>query len=207
MQVAILTIRPGSEFNIVGAPSEELKRHLLYLATIDSDAVHSGYKSPNSVHADAESRNAEQADAFLSFAQLVMANQTRIDVLSDELNRLDDASYQALIETEERLERAREELERIRAQAYEITLPDGTVVKVYRDSDAVRGDTGSSPFWTGNPNPRKLPAGRTFGFCFKTRAPCSWGRRPRRKPSLFRGNRSAAIGLIVPHLGVRQSAR
>ena len=137
-----MTIRPGSEFNIVGAPSEELKRHLLYLASIDSDSVLSGYKSTNPMRTGAESGKAGEADAFMTFAQAVMASQERIDALADKLTMLDQASYHALIETEEQLEQARRELEDIRDQAYEITLQDGTLVKVYRDGNIVRSDTG-----------------------------------------------------------------
>ncbi len=60
-----------------------------------------------------------------------------------ELGRLDHASLDALRENEEHLREAREELQRIRDNAYQIHMPDGTVERVYRDGDKVRMESGA----------------------------------------------------------------
>ena len=132
-----MSVKPGKEFNIVGTPSEELKRHLLYLATIDSGSILSGYATTDGLRPGTEGKDADETDAFMSFAHMVMASQERIDALNDRLDKLEQASYAALIEIEEQLELAREELKNIREKAHKVTLPDGTVINVYRDG-AVR---------------------------------------------------------------------
>jgi hypothetical protein len=59
-----------------------------------------------------------------------------------QLDRLNVAAAEALRENEEKLRDAREKLDEIRERAYKITMPDGTVVAVYRDGDKVRTDAG-----------------------------------------------------------------
>lgn len=61
----------------------------------------------------------------------------------ERLDRLEQASMEALHENEEQLEQAWVELKRIRERAYEITMPDGTVAKVYRDGNVVRSEDGA----------------------------------------------------------------
>ena len=59
-----------------------------------------------------------------------------------QLDRLNVAAAEALRENEEKLRDAREKLDEIRERAYKITMPDGTVVAVYRDGEKVRTDAG-----------------------------------------------------------------
>ena len=142
-----LTLRPGSEFNAVGAPSEELKRKLLYLAVTDGESILSGFTGIEGFGTASESKEAEKANADTIFTlmqmQMAEANQERIEQLNARLDRLDRASYEALRETEEQLRLAREELNLIRDNAFEITFPDGTVKKVYRGGDTVRTEDGA----------------------------------------------------------------
>lgn len=77
--------------------------------------------------------------------EMVMAQleERRIE-FQRELDRLDHASFEALRENEDQLRKAREDLRRIQERAYEITMPDGTVARVYRDGDKVRTETGAA---------------------------------------------------------------
>lgn len=60
-----------------------------------------------------------------------------------QLDRLNVAAAEALRENEEKLRNAREKLDDMRERAYKITMPDGTVVSVFRDGDKVRNETGA----------------------------------------------------------------
>jgi hypothetical protein len=61
----------------------------------------------------------------------------------ERLDRLNVAAAEALRENGEKLRDAREKLDDIRERAYKITMPDGTVVSVFRDGDKVRNETGA----------------------------------------------------------------
>lgn len=138
-----MTTTPGKIFNSTGAPSEDLKRHLLYLAMIDSGAVLTGHKPLTGFGPNAHDQDAAAAASLLTFAQLITTRQARLDALNDRINELEQASYAALIETKRQLARARQRLQQIRERAHKITLPDGTVMRVYRDGQTVRDDNGN----------------------------------------------------------------
>jgi hypothetical protein len=76
-------------------------------------------------------------------AAAVQAMREETERVMKRLDHLDQASMAALLENEELQRAAREELQRIRESAYEITMPDGSVAKVYRDGDKVRDDAGA----------------------------------------------------------------
>lgn len=59
------------------------------------------------------------------------------------IDGLEQAASEALRENEELLRSAREDLERVRGRAYELTAPDGTTEKVYPDGDKVRMESGA----------------------------------------------------------------
>jgi hypothetical protein len=77
------------------------------------------------------------------FADRMEALRQRGEEFRKTLDLLEQASMEALHENEERLRATRQDLQRIRDRAYEITMPDGTVAKVYRDGDKVRTDDGA----------------------------------------------------------------
>lgn len=87
-------------------------------------------------------RERKEREERLKFAAAMLASRERVVEFQKQLDHLEQATMEALRENEEQLRNAREELRRIRERAYEITMPDGTVEKVYRDGDKVRTDAG-----------------------------------------------------------------
>lgn len=137
-------MQPTNEFNIASLFSESGRRNLLNLALSGNDAVLTPFVSLDglSPNARAEAQRRRNED-FQTFARVVLASQERLQTFAVKLNRLDAATTAALIENEEKLRVAREELRRIREHAYELIRPDGTVTKAYRDGSVVRDDDGA----------------------------------------------------------------
>jgi hypothetical protein len=77
------------------------------------------------------------------FTERMEALRQQIAEFRKTLDLLEQATAEALRENDEQLRAAREELRRVRDRAYEITMPDGTVARVYRDGDKVRADDGA----------------------------------------------------------------
>jgi hypothetical protein len=77
------------------------------------------------------------------FADRLEALRRQAEEFRKTLDLLEQATAEALRENDEHLRAAREELRRIQDRAYEVTMPDGTVAKVYRDGDKVRSDDGA----------------------------------------------------------------
>ncbi len=139
-----LSIAFGKEFNAAGAVSPELQRKLLYLAASGSGSVLSGHTTMKGLSATAgDKADAGNFNDLVNMMQMATARQERIDALNDRLNKLEEKSYEALMQTEEDLRIAREDLQAIRDSAYQITFPDGTVRSVYRDGDKVRTEDGA----------------------------------------------------------------
>ncbi len=139
-----MTVEFGKEFNAAGAVSPKLQRKLLYLAASGSGSVLSGHTTMKGLTTVAgDKADAENFNDLVNMMQMATARQERIDALNDRLNKLEEKSYEALMQTEEDLRIAREELQAIRDNAYQITFPDGTVRGVYRDGDKVRTEDGN----------------------------------------------------------------
>lgn len=141
-----MKVRPGAEFNILAVMPQELQLRLATLAL--SDAV--GITSVFTQRADREGltekgRAAREKELQRSAvtALTVLASQERLAEFTKKFDAMERASYEALVENEEKLREAREELARVRERAYEVTMPDGTAAKVYRDADKVRGEDGT----------------------------------------------------------------
>lgn len=135
-----MSLSTANEFNLTGTPSEELKRRLMYLAISGSGAVHTGLDSQRERIAAREKD--DLGDDML--AVLVrQASEQDVRRLRERLALLDEASLAALLENEERMREAEEELQRIRERAFVHTRPDGSKVRVYRDGNAVRDEQGN----------------------------------------------------------------
>lgn len=133
------------EFKATAVPSQEMLRKLLTLALYGNDSFQSVFTAiadQAGMTARGREEREKRLEHYAMLRQMMMASQERIAEFQRRLDRLDHASYEALIENEENLRKAREELERVREHAYEITMPDGRVAKVYRDGDTVRTDDG-----------------------------------------------------------------
>lgn len=88
-------------------------------------------------------RERKERDEQRKFAATMDALRQRAAELHKQLDLMEQASMAALHENDERLRAARDDLQRIRDRAYEVTMPDGTVTKVYRDGATVRTDDGT----------------------------------------------------------------
>jgi hypothetical protein len=88
-------------------------------------------------------RERKEREQQRRFADTMQALRQQATDFQKHLDLLEQATAEALRENAEQLAAAREELRVIRERAYEITMPDGTAAKVYRDGDKVRTETGS----------------------------------------------------------------
>lgn len=133
-----------NEYNSIGAPSEDVKRKLLYLAEIGSEAITSAFRicAGYAGHNSQERQDAADAE-FHALAEMAMASQERIAQFRQRIDLFDHANLAALRESDEKLQAAQQKRHDIRERAYEVTKADGTAVKVYRDNEIVRDDGGS----------------------------------------------------------------
>ena len=134
-----MTGQPVNVFNLTATPSEELKRHLAYLAAIGSGSVVSAFM--RAVSPDAEAR-AEWADQ-IAMMMMQMATEEQIRQFHERLDELEARRLRLLERIDEELERARTERQQLYDEAVEIVFPDGTVRKVFRDGDQVRDEDGN----------------------------------------------------------------
>ena len=116
---------------------------LLALAQSGNTVVHSVFTAA----ADAEGltergRQAIERRRERTLEAIRLATQEQMAALQQRLDRLERASYEALIEADERVRTSRRELEELRERAYQITMPDGRTARVYRDGDMVREEDG-----------------------------------------------------------------
>ena len=88
-------------------------------------------------------RERKEREEQRKFAAAMDALRQRAAEFQNKLGLLEQATAEALRENEEQMAAAREEMRRIREQAYEITMPDGKAAKVYRDGDKVRTESGA----------------------------------------------------------------
>lgn len=127
-------------FNAIAFPSAEMWRRLAYHEAIENDsigAIAGRIIQKREVRESAERRGRDVAD------MMVLASRERIEKFQEKLRLLEQASQEALFENEVRLNEAQRRLEDIRNRAYEITMPNGQIAKVYRDGDDVRDDDGA----------------------------------------------------------------
>jgi hypothetical protein len=137
---------PSNEFNASATPSQEMLRRLMAMALSGNEALHSVFSAMADRAGNTERGRVareKENERIASFMRTAMASQERVAEFQKKLDELERASYEALIENERQLTEAQEELARIREQAYEITLRDGSKAKVYRDGDKVRDDAGN----------------------------------------------------------------
>lgn len=129
------------EFNLIAVPSDGLLRKLAYLAATGNEAVMLPFALTGGAKVEAERRRKERE--FQDFARRALASSERVEEFTKKLELLDQASAQALVESEEKLRKAKEDVQRLRDRAYELTTPDGGATKVYRDGGMVRDDNGT----------------------------------------------------------------
>jgi hypothetical protein len=134
-----------NEFRDAATPSQEKLRRLLTLALYGNDSFHSVFTAmadqAGMTPRGREDRERRQ-EHYAMLRQMMMASQEQVAAFQRRLDRLERASYEALLETEEDLRKAEKARERTRERAFEIGTPDGKR-KVYRDGEIVRDDDGN----------------------------------------------------------------
>lgn len=137
-----MDIRPGREFNILGAMPQELQVRLAALASYGAGitGMFTEMADKAGLTEKGRAQREKEYDRMEAVARAMMVSQERMAEFQRKLDAMHRESYEALIESEERLREARKELERIRERAYEVPLADGRKIKVYRDGDQVRDD-------------------------------------------------------------------
>lgn len=115
-----------------------MKRKLAYLAATGSESLTSGFKRTCGISGGPDGG---PSDDFASLTIQIVSEEMRR--FEERLADLERASVAALLENEEKMREAQEELDRIRERAHVITMPDGRKVRVYRDGDVVRDEEGS----------------------------------------------------------------
>jgi hypothetical protein len=136
--------RPTNIFALVATPSPELLRRLLYHAVTGNEFIITPFRPPeggNGPRAQAAREKKEREDR--AWVQMVMASQERIARFQDSMKRWDIASEKALDEIREDLRKAKKEWQRMKDEAREITFPDGTRRRVFRDGENVRDEQGT----------------------------------------------------------------
>ncbi len=133
----------GKEFHAASAVSEEMQRKLLYLAMTDNGAVLTRHSILRPFDISASQKlDGQLVDMIITLMQAEQ-QRVRIAALEDVLNKREAASYEALIETQDRLRKAEERLQYIQSRASKVIFPDGIIRRVYRDGDQVRTEDGT----------------------------------------------------------------
>lgn len=133
-----------NEYNSIGAPSEDVKRKLLYLAEIGSEAVTSAFRaSAGSTGHNTQEKRDTADEQFHALAVMATASQERIAQFHADLENLDARRIELIGRIDDDLRVAREERERLLDDAEVVTFPDGTMRKVFREKDHVRDESGA----------------------------------------------------------------
>jgi hypothetical protein len=142
-----LTLRPGSEFNPQGVMTPQRQLELETLA-VNGGSVASVFaisaERAGLTEKGRAAREKKDAERHREVVRAMMASEERMAAFQKKLDELEIASYEALVEIDDRLRDKRQGLERMRANAFKLEKPDGTVMRVYRDkNEKVRDDNGN----------------------------------------------------------------
>ena len=128
-------------FNALSGASQLTQLQLMVLAESGDSPVSNAFTAEaDRLGLTPQAREREDARKLTESLAALREQTVRFQ---EQLNRLDQASMEALLENEEQQRVAREELKRLQDRAYEITMPDGHTVKLYRDGNSVRDDDGA----------------------------------------------------------------
>lgn len=139
-----MTVGPTNAFNALGIITPKTLNRLMMLTLNGDSIVNPLGEALDRDERTPQGRARKEREGHRRYFETAMAQleERRIEFLRD-LDRREQACIEALHENEEQLREARKELQMIRDRAYEITLPDGSTTKVYRDGDKVRTEAGA----------------------------------------------------------------
>lgn len=131
-------------FNATSGLSQSMQLRLQVLALSGDSPVSNAFTDEaERLGLTSKGREKKEREDQRRFQDIMQALRERAAEFRKELDLLEHATAEALHENEGQLRVAREDLKRVRDRAYEITMPDGTIAKVYRDGDRVRDDAGA----------------------------------------------------------------
>lgn len=127
------------EFNL-NASSAEVRRRQLYHAVTGNESVFTAFAAANTQKLEVERRRKDEN--LQSLARMVLASREQIASFRSDLVKFDEQRIELLAKTEQELLEIRGKLKRIRDSAPEMTMPDGSRRKIFRDGDQVRDESG-----------------------------------------------------------------
>jgi hypothetical protein len=131
-------------FNATSGLTQSMQLRLQVLALSGDSPVSNAFTDEaERLGLTSKGREKKEREADRRFQDIMQVLRERAAEFRKELDLLEHATAEALHENEEQLRVAREDLKWVRDRAYEITMPDGTIAKVYRDGDRVRDDAGA----------------------------------------------------------------
>lgn len=140
-----MSIDNRNDFSIAATFKSAVHRqHLIDLELQGNNSVFTAFDDDNAGGRVGTRDDAKSSDTMMEFmAQMALDTQQRVDALSSRIDELDQAAIDALTENKIKLEQARADFDRIKQNAFKVTLPDGTVISVFRDGDKVRNADGA----------------------------------------------------------------
>lgn len=139
-----MTANPTNDFNSLGILSQKSQNRLLMFA-MNGDSIANpldNVPDREGVTPQGRARKEREKDQRMFRETMAHIEERRVEFLR-ELDRREQACIEALHENEEQMRAAQKELQTIRDRAYELTLPDGSTTKVYRDGNKVRMENGA----------------------------------------------------------------
>jgi hypothetical protein len=134
---------PTNEFNALSLISPAGQLRLMILAESGNSPVANAFtQEADRLGLTPRGRERKEREETRRFAEQMQALREQAARFEKRLDLLEQASAEAFLRNEEERRIAQEELKRIQDRAYEITMPDGRVVKVYRDGNLVRDEDG-----------------------------------------------------------------
>jgi hypothetical protein len=148
VSVFILAIHPTNDFNKISLlPTAQLtvaQQNILMTMALNGDSIVNPFGDVvDAAGLTPEGRARKEREEEEQFRQTMAQLEERRLEFQRELDRMEQGDLEALHENEEQLREARKELKRVQDNAYTITMPDGSVQRVYRDGDKVRTEKGT----------------------------------------------------------------
>ena len=135
---------PSNIFNALSSLSQgmQLRLHILALSG-DSPVSNAFTEEADRLGLTVRGRERKEREEQRRVSERMESMREQTARFQEEIRELQQAHMEALLENQEQLRVAKDELKRLRERAYEVTMPNGTVAKVYRDGDKVRADDGA----------------------------------------------------------------
>jgi hypothetical protein len=137
-----LATKVTEDFNIFAVTSDPrvvlLQRYLAEIGVL----THNGFGIKSAEQKQNE-RQREEEEFLDHVREGMKATAEQIEAFHVDLQKLDEERIELLSKTEQQLREVRERLKKLRDEAPEMTMPDGSRRSLFRDGDRVRDETGA----------------------------------------------------------------